>query len=140
MDGELKDSTLKDIQWHPAFVSAMNLEVSYNLNIKPLEIDLLIIKKRKRLMKSGIFLDTYKRFFAQNGKIMVSVYTGRLLKVKACKIATVMDHLLHLLWLRGRRERGAVFLRRYNRYFIRNILNQIYGILLFCKELYGKKL
>jgi len=58
MDGELKDSTPKDIQWHPAFVSAMNLEFSdnrkdlmfqreYNLNIKPLEIDLLIIKKEK---------------------------------------------------------------------------------------------
>ncbi len=46
------------IQWHPAFVSAMNLELArnredlifekeYNLNTKPLEIDLLIIKKNK---------------------------------------------------------------------------------------------
>ena len=44
------------IQWHPAFVSAMNLELAenredlmyekeYNLNTKPLEIDLLVIKK-----------------------------------------------------------------------------------------------
>lgn len=44
------------IQWHPGFVSAMNLELAenrtdliyekeYNLNTKPLEIDLLVIKK-----------------------------------------------------------------------------------------------
>lgn len=44
------------IQWHPGFVAAMNLELAasreglifekeYNLNTKPLEIDLLIIKK-----------------------------------------------------------------------------------------------
>lgn len=44
------------IQWHPGFVAAMDLELSenrddliyekeYNLNTKPLEIDLLIIKK-----------------------------------------------------------------------------------------------
>ena len=50
----------KDIQWHPAFVSAMNLELlenqkdlvferEYNLNTKPLEIDLLIIKKEKEV-------------------------------------------------------------------------------------------
>ena len=43
-------------QWHPAFVSAMKLELiedadyldyttEYNLNTKPLEIDLLIVKK-----------------------------------------------------------------------------------------------
>ncbi len=46
------------IQWHPGFVSAMNLELAenrealvyekeYNLNTKPLEIDLLVIKKDK---------------------------------------------------------------------------------------------
>ena len=46
----------KKIQWHPGFVAAMNLEFSkereslifekeYNLNTKPLEIDLLVIKK-----------------------------------------------------------------------------------------------
>lgn len=45
-----------DIQWHPGFVAAMNLELmknrddllferEYNLNTKPLEMDLLIIKK-----------------------------------------------------------------------------------------------
>lgn len=44
------------IQWHPGFVAAMNLEFAeqrknlvfekeYNLNTKPLEIDLLVIKK-----------------------------------------------------------------------------------------------
>ena len=44
------------IQWHPAFIAAMNLELiqnrndlvfekEYNLNTKPLEIDLLVIKK-----------------------------------------------------------------------------------------------
>lgn len=44
------------IQWHPGFVAAMNLEFArnrddlvfekeYNLNTKPLEIDLMVIKK-----------------------------------------------------------------------------------------------
>lgn len=44
------------VQWHPGFVAAMNLELTknrddlifekeYNLNTKPLEIDLLVIKK-----------------------------------------------------------------------------------------------
>lgn len=48
------------IQWHPGFVSAMNLELcenrtdliyerEYNLNTKPLEIDLLVIKKEKNV-------------------------------------------------------------------------------------------
>lgn len=47
------------IQWHPGFVSAMNLELcenrtdliyekEYNLNTKPLEIDLLVIKKDRK--------------------------------------------------------------------------------------------
>ena len=46
----------RKIQWHPGFVSAMNLELikykehlefekEYNLNTKPLQIDLLVIKK-----------------------------------------------------------------------------------------------
>ena len=46
----------RKIQWHPGFTAAMHLELSeykdklvfekeYNLNTKPLEIDLLIIKK-----------------------------------------------------------------------------------------------
>lgn len=58
MNEQRKDDEPKDIQWHPAFVSAMNLELSenrkdlvfereYNLNTRPLEIDLLIIKKEK---------------------------------------------------------------------------------------------
>ena len=49
----MKDTT---IQWHPDFVAAMNLEFArnrdelifekeYNLNTKPLEIDLLVVKK-----------------------------------------------------------------------------------------------
>lgn len=44
------------IQWHPGFMAAMNLEFArnrdelifekeYNLNTKPLEIDLLVVKK-----------------------------------------------------------------------------------------------
>ncbi len=46
----------KKVQWHPGFVAAMILELAesrdglifekeYNLNTKPLEIDLLVIKK-----------------------------------------------------------------------------------------------
>lgn len=49
----------KKIQWHPAFVAAIDLEFSenrndliyekeYNLNTKPLEIDLLVIKKTQK--------------------------------------------------------------------------------------------
>lgn len=45
-----------EVQWHPGFVAAMNLELAdnradliyekeYNLNTKPLELDLLVIKK-----------------------------------------------------------------------------------------------
>lgn len=48
------------IQWHPGFVAAINLEFAkdrsglvfekeYNLNTKPLEIDLLVIKKEARV-------------------------------------------------------------------------------------------
>ena len=44
------------IQWHPAFVAAMHMELTeneddltfdreHNLNTKPLEIDLLVVKK-----------------------------------------------------------------------------------------------
>ena len=51
------------VQWHPGFVAAMNLELAknrenlefvkeYNLNTKPLEIDLLVIKK-----DSGVMID-----------------------------------------------------------------------------------
>lgn len=52
------------IQWHPGFIAAMNLEFmdyrdglvfekEYNLNTKPLEIDLLIIKKEAALRISN---------------------------------------------------------------------------------------
>ena len=48
------------IQWYPAFAAAMDLELiqnrndliyekEYNLNTKPLEIDLLVIKKDRLL-------------------------------------------------------------------------------------------
>lgn len=51
---------MQKIQWHPGFVAAINLEFAanrdnliyekeYNLNIKPLEIDLLVIKKDKNV-------------------------------------------------------------------------------------------
>ena len=52
------------IQWHPGFVAAMNLEFAkdreglvfekeYNLNTKPLEIDLLVIRKDSSLRISN---------------------------------------------------------------------------------------
>lgn len=52
------------IQWHPAFVAAMGLELKqnrgdlifekeYNLNTKPLEIDLLVIKKDASIQVSS---------------------------------------------------------------------------------------
>ena len=53
-------NTIEDsrVQWHPAFVAAMNLELKqnrneliyereYNLNTKPLSIDLLVLKKNR---------------------------------------------------------------------------------------------
>ena len=68
------------IQWHPGFVAAINLELSenrddliyekeYNLNTKPLEIDLLVIKKDRdvritneigRIFQGHNILDFYK--------------------------------------------------------------------------------
>lgn len=56
MNKKQNNTEQEKIQWHPAFVSAINLELAqdrqyllfekeYNLNTKPLEIDLLIIKK-----------------------------------------------------------------------------------------------
>lgn len=49
-----------EVQWHPGFVAAMNLELAgnradliyekeYNLNTKPLAIDLLVIKKERHI-------------------------------------------------------------------------------------------
>ena len=54
----------RKIQWHPGFVAAMNLEFAenrndlkfepeYNLNTKPLEIDLLVIKKHSSVSLSN---------------------------------------------------------------------------------------
>lgn len=62
------------IQWHPGFVSAMNLELAenrtdliyekeYNLNSKPLEIDLLVIKKDKN---TEIVNEIGKQFLGHN--------------------------------------------------------------------------
>ena len=73
MDKEQKDIITKDIQWHPAFVSAMNLELAadrknlifereYNLNIRPLEIDLLIIKKEKNVCISNEIGHFFKEY------------------------------------------------------------------------------
>lgn len=53
-----KKNRMKRMQWHPGFVAAMNLELvaqrnemimerEHNLNLKPLEIDLLVIKKNR---------------------------------------------------------------------------------------------
>lgn len=60
---EGEEFLMKDrkIQWHPGFVAAMNLEFEenrmdlvyekeYNLNTKPLEIDLLVIKKEPEVV------------------------------------------------------------------------------------------
>ena len=52
-----------NIQWHPGFIGAMNLELKknrddllfekeHNLNTRPLEIDLLVIKKQ-----AGVWVD-----------------------------------------------------------------------------------
>lgn len=57
-------SDTKVIQWHPGFVAAVNLELAenrndliyekeYNLNTKPLEIDLLVIKKEPHVQISN---------------------------------------------------------------------------------------
>ena len=56
-----QDLADKKIQWHQAFTAAVCLEFSenrddliyekeYNLNTKPLEIDLLVIKKQPSLL------------------------------------------------------------------------------------------
>lgn len=54
----MKRKKQKQIQWHPGFCSAVRLELwenhedldyinEYNLNRKPIQIDLLVIKKEK---------------------------------------------------------------------------------------------
>lgn len=61
----------KKIQWHPGFVAAMNLEFAqdrsglifekeYNLNTKPLEIDLLVIKKDPAVKISNEIGDLFR--------------------------------------------------------------------------------
>ena len=67
-ESEEKMSKELKTQWHPAFVSAMKLELiedaeyldytsEYNLNTKPLEMDLLIVKKK--MWKSRMRLERY---------------------------------------------------------------------------------
>lgn len=62
------------VQWHPGFVAAMNLEFAqnradlifekeYNLNTKPLEIDLLVVKKNSSV---SIFNEIGKLFRGHN--------------------------------------------------------------------------
>jgi len=61
------------IQWHPGFVSAMNLELcenrtdliydkEHNLNTKPLEIDLLVIKKEKSIQLLNEIGKQFRRY------------------------------------------------------------------------------
>ncbi len=61
------------IQWHPGFVAAMDLELAenradlvyekeYNLNTKPLEIDLLVIKKDKDVRTANEIGRIFKRY------------------------------------------------------------------------------
>lgn len=90
MDGEIKTEIQQNIQWHPAFVSAMNLELAadrenltfereYNLNTKPLQIDLLIIKKGKNVRihnEVGHFFREYNilEYKAPGDRLDVDVY------------------------------------------------------------------
>ncbi len=61
-----------DIQWHPGFVAAMELELidyrgkleflrEYNLNTKPLQIDLLVIKKEQSVEIANEMGKIFKR-------------------------------------------------------------------------------
>ncbi len=61
------------IQWHPGFVAAMNLELAenradliyekeYNLNTRPLEIDLLVIKKDKDVQVSNKIGTIFRKY------------------------------------------------------------------------------
>lgn len=58
------------IQWHPGFVAAMDLELAenradlvyekeYNLNTKPLEIDLLVLLRKIRMSALPTKLDGF---------------------------------------------------------------------------------
>lgn len=76
------------VQWHPGFVAAMNLEFArnrtdlifekeYNLNIKPLEIDLLMVKKNasvtimREAKPDGLF-----QYLVGHGYSMSNPYKG----------------------------------------------------------------
>ena len=61
------------IQWHPGFVAAMNLELAenrkdliyekeYNLNSKPLEVDLLVIKKDSHVRISNEIGELFRKY------------------------------------------------------------------------------
>lgn len=89
-------SEIRKIQWHPAFCSAIRLELredkefleyfnEYNLNTKPLQIDLLIIKKLCKtelrneigkenqkwltLLNTDLGQDDVQRFVEQNNRL-----------------------------------------------------------------------
>jgi len=53
-------------------------------------------------------VDTLETIFCAKWQNYDFSLYGEAFKRKACKIATVMDYLLHLLWLCGSRERDAV--------------------------------
>ena len=66
-------SDTKKIQWHPGFVAAMDLELAenrkdlvyekeYNLNTKPLEIDLLVIKKDSHVRISNEIGELFRKY------------------------------------------------------------------------------
>ena len=66
-------SNTKKIQWHPGFVAAMDLELAanrkdliyekeYNLNTKPLEIDLLVIKKDSHVRISNEIGELFRKY------------------------------------------------------------------------------
>lgn len=63
----------KNIQWHPGFVAAMELEFKedkdkleftseFNLNTKPLQIDLLVIKKEQDVELSSEIGKIFKKY------------------------------------------------------------------------------
>ncbi len=94
-------------QWHPAFCSAMKLELNedsdylnyyseYNLNTKPLEIDLLIIKKVKEVeLKNEIGKIFRKHNIVEYKSPKASLNLGTFLKVVAyaCLYKTNEEHV-----------------------------------------------
>ncbi len=129
MDEGIKSNVRKDIQWHPAFVSAMNLELAadrgklifereYNLNTKPLEIDLLIIKKEKDariLNEIGHFFRAYNvlEYKAPGDHLDVDVYYktvayGCLYKAYAQTVDGIKARDLTISLLRDARPDGLI--------------------------------